>query len=319
MSVLHSMHTRIVDVAARLLLRGEGDATVHTAHWPAAADVPETAPAQIAIHGLGGSHLNWGLLGPELADLGEVWAPDLAGFGKTPPDGRSSSVGDNVDLVIGFIQTVSPNRPVVLLGNSMGGHIAYSLAARRPDLVCGVVLIGPAVPPAVKRPDPKVLARFAVFTIPYLGESFLRSRARKLTPAEQVRETMELCVVEPDALDRDLMDAHEDMAAQRRRMPHANEAFLTASRSLMRRLGPGRSKLWAAVDDVRAPVLLLQGAEDRLAARIAADRLAQRRPDWEYVVYDDLGHVVMIEDPKRVAADIHTWRAAHPMVDTTTR
>jgi pimeloyl-ACP methyl ester carboxylesterase len=318
MSALAKMHTRTVDVPDRHLLRGEGPATVHTAHWSAQPGVPATAPVQIAIHGLGGSHLNWGLLAPELTDLGEVWAPDLAGFGMTAPDGRTSSIGDNVDLMVGFIQTVSPDQPVVLLGNSMGGHIAYSLTARRPDLVAGLVLIGPALPPVVKRPDPRIALRFLLFSTPYVGEAFMRSRMRKTTPAEQVRETMELCVVDPDALDTDLMRAHVDMAAQRRRMPHAHSAFLTASRSLLRRLGPGRSKLWTSVDSISAPALILQGAEDRLAERIAADRLGERRPDWEYVVYDDLGHVVMIEDPKRVAADIHDWRRRHLPAESAT-
>jgi pimeloyl-ACP methyl ester carboxylesterase len=308
MPALAAMRTLTVDVPARLLLRGEGDAIVHSAHWPAAVGASGSAPVQIAIHGLGGSHLNWGLLAPELVELGEVWAPDLAGFGMTPPDGRTSSVGDNVDLVIGLIQTISPDRPAVLLGNSMGGHIAYSVAARRPDLVAGIVLIGPALPPLLKRPDPRVALRFLLFTTPFLGEAFLRSRGRNLTPAEQVRETMELCAVDADALDRDLMLAHVDMAAQRRRMPHANDAFLTASRSLMRRLGTGRSKLWSAVDAIAAPGLILQGGQDRLAERVAADRLGERRPDWDYVVYDDLGHVVMIEAPHRVAADIRDWR-----------
>ncbi len=312
MSALEDMATSLLDVPAERLRHGGPDgATVHTAHWPASDAAPADAPAQICLHGLGGSHLNWSLLGPLLTDLGEVWAPDLAGFGLTPLDGRSSSVEANVDLVIGFIQTVSPDRPVVLLGNSMGGHIAYTIAAKRPDLVAGLVLVGAAVPPNVGKPDPTVALRFALFAIPKVGEAYLDARVRMLTPAEQVRETLELCVVDFDSLDTDLVRAHVDLAARRRHMPDAHAAFITAARSLLRRIGPRRWHLWLQVDAISAPALILHGGRDRLVERIAADRLSARRPDWEYRVYEDHGHVIMIEVPEQVSADIHAWRAEH--------
>jgi pimeloyl-ACP methyl ester carboxylesterase len=311
-SVLDEMRTSLVDVPARRLRHGGPDgATVHTAHWPASGEAPADAPVQICLHGLGGSHLNWCLLGPMLTDLGPVWAPDLAGFGLTPLDGRSSTVESNVDLAIGLIETVSDGRPVVLLGNSMGGHIAYTIAAKRPDLVGGLVLVGAAVPPNVGKPDPKVALRFALFAIPRVGEAYLGARARKLTPAEQVRETLELCVVDVDALDTGLHRAHVDLAARRRQMPDAHTAFITAARSLLRRIGPRRWHLWSQVDAISAPALILQGGRDRLVERIAADRLSERRPDWDYRVYEDHGHVIMIEVPERVSADIHAWRAEH--------
>ena len=45
-------------------------------------------PTFVLVHGLGGSHLNWALVAPGLADRGRVVAVDLAGFGLTPAGGR---------------------------------------------------------------------------------------------------------------------------------------------------------------------------------------------------------------------------------------
>ncbi len=308
--------TRHVRVPAHLLERGRGHGEVHAAHWDATDDAAADAPVQVCVHGLGGSHLNWSLLAPRLVAHGPVWAPDLAGFGRTIPANRSASVEDNLDLLGGFVEVVSRGRPVLLLGNSMGGHLAYCLAAARPDLVAGLVLVGPAVPPVVNRPDPIVALRFATFVTPFLGKLWLDERARRITPAEQVRETMQLCTVDPDSLDPELLQAHVEMVAQRRLMPHSHQAFIEASRSLMRRLGPGRRRTWTALDAVTAPTLLLVGAQDRLMTLESAQQVRQRRPDWAAHVYHSLGHVVMIEDPDRVAADIDRWRRTALPADT---
>lgn len=310
--------TRYVRVHAHLLSRGSGHGEVHAARWDAAKGAPSDAPTQICVHGLGGSHLNWALLAPKLAAHGPVWAPDLAGFGRTLPANRSASVEDNLDLLEGFIKTISPDRPVVLLGNSMGGHITYTLAATRPELVAGIVLIGPAVPPLARVPDPRVLLRFATFATPFVGKAWLDERARRVTPAEQVRDTMELCTVNPDSLDPHLLHAHTELVAQRRLMPHSHTSFLEAARSLLLRLGPGRRRVWGHIDAVDVPALLLQGAHDRLMTIEGAEQVRRRRPDWAVKIYDDLGHVAMIEDPDRVAEDIAGWRRAalDPLLDS---
>lgn len=293
-----------IRVPAHLLERGRGHVSVHTARW--AGD--PTAPVQVCVHGLGGSHLNWSLIGPLLARQGTVWAPDLPGFGHSAPQGRKPSVEAAVDVLHGFIRTVSPDRPVLLLGNSMGGLLVCTLAGRQPDLVAGLVLVGPAVPPVTGWPDRRVVARFVLTSTPGVGQARLARRERWLTPAEQVREAIEVSTAAPDDLDDRYMGPLLRLVAQRRRMPHARSALIGATRSLLWRIGPGRRRLWADVARITAPTLVLQGAGDRLVEEPAVRGFAQRNANWEYRKYDDLGHLVMLEDPVRVAADIAAWR-----------
>jgi pimeloyl-ACP methyl ester carboxylesterase len=293
------------------LARGTSAVDVHTAVW----DGPDEGPVFVGVHGLGGSHVNWSLLAPLLAQRGEVSAPDLAGFGLTPPTGRRPTVSDNVDLLAGYIRTVAAGRPVILLGNSMGGLISILLAASDPQLVAGLVLLAPASPRPVRAPlDRQVLTNFALMAVPGIGERVLALRQRRTTPAQQVRETMRLCAADPAALDPAVITAHVEMATSRREMPYARDAMLQAARSLLLLVGPRAPVLWSAVADVQAPTLLLHGGRDRLVTQAGMRALAARRPDWTHITYDDLGHVPMLEAPHRVADDIQQWLASEVTV-----
>ena len=298
------MRAQHVTVPVGSLDRGSTDVDVWTASWGG----PDDGPVFVCVHGLGGSHVNWSLLAPVLADRGTVYAPDLAGFGLTLPAGRRATVRDNVDLLAGFVRTVSPGRPVVLLGNSMGGLISILLASSRPRLVAGMVLIAPASPrPVTAVPDRTVITNFALMATPFVGERVLAMRQRRITPEQQVRETMHLCVSDAGRLDADALAAHVDIATRRRQMPHARTAMLQAARSLLLLVGPRAGVLWQAVEHVQAPTLLLHGGKDRLVSSAGMAALTKRRPDWTFRRYDDLGHIPMLEAPARVADDIQRW------------
>src|SRR5207302_4379141 len=91
------------------------------------ADFGGDGPGIVLVHGLGGSHVNWLGVGPLLARSARVVAIDLVAFGRTPPAGRSSSVGANADLLGAFIEQ-EINGPAVVPGHSMGGMISLMTA-----------------------------------------------------------------------------------------------------------------------------------------------------------------------------------------------
>src|SRR5215467_2904160 len=63
-------------------------------------------PPVVLVHGLGGSHLNWVLLGPLLATGHRVYAPDLPGFGLSYPAGRRADVARNGLVLDAFLREV---------------------------------------------------------------------------------------------------------------------------------------------------------------------------------------------------------------------
>jgi pimeloyl-ACP methyl ester carboxylesterase len=263
-------------------------------------------PTMVLVHGLGGSHVNWLAAGPLLARHARVLAVDLAGFGHTPPAGRSTRVRANQRLLGRFVEEVA-GAPALLVGNSMGGTIALLEAAEQPQRVAGLVLVDVSLPRPPGVPlDPLVGAAFAAYAVPGVGERLLASRRARLGPDGVARETLELCCVDPGRVPPEVVEAGVALALERADLLWADAAFLAAARSLLVLLGRSRTSL-RAVASVRAPTLMVHGGADRLVPLASARRVARLRPDWGFVVFRDVGHVPQIEAPERFAATVVRW------------
>lgn len=93
-------------------------------------------PRVLALHGWGRDSTDFAEI---LAGVAAV-APDLPGFGSSPPPARAWGADDyarHLQPVMSRMHT-----PAVVVGHSFGGRIAVCLAARFPDLVGGLVLSG---------------------------------------------------------------------------------------------------------------------------------------------------------------------------------
>lgn len=101
-------------------------------------------PARVlAIHGLTGHGKRWEtLFTRHLPDVTAV-APDLLGHGRSSWD-APWTIDANVDALAALVDSEADG-PVVVVGHSFGGAIALNLAAARPDLIAGLVLLDPAV------------------------------------------------------------------------------------------------------------------------------------------------------------------------------
>lgn len=285
------------------------DGPVHYAEWPG-PDQPE-GPPLVLVHGLGGSHANWLAVGAGLAAQRRVVAPDLSGFGRTPPASRGSSVDANRRLLAHFVDEVV-GEPAVLAGNSMGGAISILQAAADPASTAGIVLVCSALPRAPWAPiDPAVAREFALHAVPVVGGRWLRRRLDRLGPEGITRETLELCCADVSRVPEDVIEAGIELRRERMSMPWAYPSFLEASRTLMLEL-LRRSAFDAEVARVEAPGLILQGAQDRLVPEVNARRLASLRPDWRYELWQDVGHVPQLEVPERFVELVGGWLATIP-------
>jgi pimeloyl-ACP methyl ester carboxylesterase len=271
---------------------------------------PADGPRVVCVHGLGGSHVNWLAVGPQLAETCRVVAVDLAGHGLTPAAGRSCRVSANRQLLDRFLTEVV-GTPVILVGNSMGGMLSMMEAVAAPAHVAGLVLICPALPraPQSGRPDPIVARNFLAYAMPGVGERFLRRRRARFTPEQLVAMTLELCCVDRRRVPAHVVAASEALVRRRATMPDIDAGFLEAARSVLR-VGFRTARYNALLDQISQPVLLLHGAHDRLVPVASARAVAGRLPGWRLEVNDRVGHVPQLEDPDWTAAMIRDWLGA---------
>jgi pimeloyl-ACP methyl ester carboxylesterase len=264
----------------------------------------------LMVHGLGGNALNWMAVGPEVAKHYHAVALDLVGFGQTPLYNRSATVGANAELVHDFIEKVI-GEPVVLMGNSMGGHIAIIEAADHPWWVTECVLVDPAVPipiRQVRRPPPAMLGLAAAASIPGLAEVVFDRRVRELGPEKLVELSLALVCADPSRVDPKVVEAHVQLTRERGHLGAQNSrAFLQASRSIALRMADPR--FWARVKRITAPTLVMHGSLDRVIPLAAARELVRRRPDWTLSVLEGVGHVPMMETPDLFLSVLFEWLA----------
>jgi pimeloyl-ACP methyl ester carboxylesterase len=281
---------------------------------------PEDAPGRdgtpiVFVHGLGGSHLNWCLIGPQLAAGRRAVALDLHGFGLTPGRRATSTVQQNTRLLDRFVREVT-GTPVILAGNSMGGLISILQASGSPDTVRGLVLIDPALPMPPRVPDRQVGSQFLMYALPGVGELYVRSVLSRRPPQLAVQRVIDLCFADPSRIDPAMFTASIALAAERQGQRQSqglragDEAFLAASRSLMRVVGR-RGRYWQMMASVRVPVLLIGGEADRLVPVASMRHAAARNPGWDTVILPGVGHTPQLEVPDTVAVRIADWLERH--------
>ena len=265
-------------------------------------------PSLLMVHGLGGNALNWMAVGPQLAETHHALAMDLAGFGRTPLFNRPATVGANAELVHAFIDTVI-GAPVVLMGSSMGGHIAILEASDHPGSVTAMILVDPAIPGVhVRRPEPAMLGVMAALSIPGLAENLLDRRVRELGPERLVRQALALVCADASRVAPEIVEAHVRLTRERSNLGRQNSrAFLQASRSIGFRMADPR--FWIRAVRVKAPTLVIHGELDRIIPVAAARELGRRRPDWTLEVLEGAGHVPMMETPDLFMKVVNGWSA----------
>ena len=263
----------------------------------------------VLVHGLGGSHLSWVQVAPGLAGLGRVIALDLPGFGRSPRTDRGTTLMRERHWLSRFLDATTDG-PIVLVGNSMGGVVSLLEAAVEPDRVAGVVLTASVFPLAHGGfPHPIVLGSFAAYDLPRVGEAVVRARRAAVDPDTFVRLGLRMLTVDPSSIPEDVIGLHAQLITDLRADPEAPVAFLEAARSI-NTYARNRELGVRAMSNVRGPVLVIHGRNDRFVPVGNAMVALRTYPTWRGRILARVGHVPQMEAPARWLTEVADWYAA---------
>ncbi|MEO6512146.1 MAG: alpha/beta fold hydrolase [Nocardioides sp.] len=234
-------------------------------------------PAVLLLHGSGPGTTGAGAWADTAEALSGSWrlvAPDQAGFGDSPlPPGSGGGLRPWTDQAAGLMDALGVDSYGVV-GHSMGGAVALALAAARPQQVTHVVAVSTMGAPGAPLSDDLD----ALWAAP---------------PGR------------PGARDM-LSRLFRDQALVTESAVEARATAMEAGASAFASMFPPPRERWSddltlstgTLAEVRAPVLLVHGAEDRVTPlRSAALPLLERLSDVRLHVLGRCGHVPAVEHP----------------------
>ncbi len=258
-------------------------------HGRLAYDVTGSGPLVVAAPGLGDRRQTFRFLAAALVATGyRVATLDLRGHGESStgwPDHSETAVAE--DLIALVEHLGSPASRAVLVGNSYSGGAAVVAAARRPDLVAGLVLSGAFVRDVPQNAVQKV-ATWLVARTP-LGRPLWNAYVPSLYPGDKPAD----------------FAAHH--AALRRNLAEPGRFAAVAAMAVA-----GHAAAESALARAVAPALVVMGTADpdfpdaTAEAALTADRLAGPA---EVVLVDGAGHYPHVQRPDLVSPAVVAFLA----------
>jgi pimeloyl-ACP methyl ester carboxylesterase len=242
-------------------------------------------PPLLFIHGLSGSWQNWLEQLPVFARDHRVITLDLPGFGHSPMPREKISISGYAQMIDRLLDDLRVDAAAVV-GNSMGGFVAAELAINVPQRVERLVLVSAAGLSTYGHPG--AMRSLAVFrrlerTITAYA-AWTASKSDTVARRARLREaTLGLVVAHPRRLPAPLA-AEQLRGAGKPGFVQALEANLNYD--FRERLG-----------EIACPTLIVWGDRDRIITVRDADLYEQLIPDARKVIFEDTGHVAMLERP----------------------
>lgn len=213
-----------------------------------------------------------------LANAAALCAPDLPGFGSS----RNADVVDDLDQMARTIREAAIRRGIetaVVVGNSMGGYLAFGLLRVDPGFVRGLALINTK---AAADTDQGRANRVALAQrVEREGSSFLVDEwPQGAVSATTFRERP------------GVMRSIREMIGQA-----TPRGVIAAQRAMARR--PDSTALLGAI---RVPTVVIHGLDDKIISETEARAMAGAIPGAKFVGISGAGHLPNLEDPAPVNA-----------------
>jgi pimeloyl-ACP methyl ester carboxylesterase len=231
---------------------------------------PRNGPTLVLVHGFTASLIDWDIWAGALTKRYRVIRLDLPGHGLTlSPAGYQVSVDRHADLIDALTTRLNAPR-FVLVGNSMGGGVAWNFAVRHAGRLDGLVLED-----AVGWPQPKG----APGNPGLPNNPMTRAVMRGVDMKPLFGPVLKSVLVDPSLATPAMIDRYADFA----RAPGHRDILLS---------GPGSPSRTTVADLklIKAPTLVMHGEQDKQVPFADGQAFAQAIPGAVLVAYPNVGH-----------------------------
>jgi len=237
---------------------------------------PKDAPALILLHGFGASLDTWEPWAVVLSERYRVIRFDLPGFGLTGPDPEQNYADQRAMAILAALMDRLGIQRASLIGNSLGGRIAWNFAAAYPARVDRLVLISPDGFASLgfeygKKPVLPALLKLLPYTMPRF----------------MLRMNLAVAYADPKRLTCATLTRYDDMM----RAPGDRAAMLDRMQQVMLE-DPA-----PVLRTIQAPTLILWGERDKMIPFSNAADYLRDIPHARLAPLPDLGHVPFEEAP----------------------
>lgn len=230
----------------------------------------------VLIHGTGASLHTWEAWTEQLKANYRIIRFDLPAYGLTGADPKKRySVADYVALMEELVQKWKLEN-FYLVGNSLGGQVAWQYAAQHSKRVNKLVLLNAAGFPYKRSPWVIRLARTPLLNL----------FVRYCTPRSFIEKNLKEVYYDDSAIKESTIDRYYALT----RLEGNRQAFID-------RANLEKEDATDLLATIKAPTLILWGANDAWIPVANAEKFDQQIPNTEVKIMTETGHIPMEERP----------------------
>ena len=246
----------------------------------------------VLLHGMSSSLHTYEAWQTSLQTKRRVISVDLPGFGLTGPSQQGDyRIDAYTRFVLRLLDSLDLNR-VILVGNALGGEIAWQTAVLAPDRVRKLVLIDS------DGYQPAVLSMPMAFQLASMRG--LRWISERILPRSLVAASVHNVFGDPSKASEDKIDRYFELnlrvGNRRALFQRMDQAQFGASAPLIRR--------------VQQPTLVMWGQLDKMISPEQGTLFCRDIPKCKLVTFPSLGHLPQEEDPQSTLTVLQAFLAA---------
>ncbi|HKC42311.1 MAG TPA: alpha/beta hydrolase [Burkholderiales bacterium] len=252
-----------------------------------------SGPAVVLVHGSASSRGQWRSLALRLAPRYRILAPDLHGYGGTPPPPVFApfTIDDEVALIDALVDLAGGD--VHLVGHSYGAALCLRAASRRPERVRSLTAIEPTA---------FQLLRLAGERTAWDEVERVATRHVELADAGELLACTEHFLGYWGALEGWRQMPPDQRARIVQTMPKIAQEW---------RMVLGMTDAYEELVSLALPTLLVRGAKTTAAARIVVELLRDRLPSHAFLEIAGAGHLSPLTHPAAVNVAIEAFLERH--------